>query len=213
MSKIALSGNASGTGTFTLASPNSSTDRTVNLPDAGGDMVLTTATQTLTNKSIVATQLTGTVAAARLPAGSVLQVVSVTKVDVFSTTSTTYTDVTGLSVSITPTSASNKVLVFVTVTGGSASDDFLFQLVRNSTAIGNGTGGSVDNGFGMSSSVEGTTSALQSSINFLDSPATTSATTYKVQFLVRSGTGVVNRRGSNASFGTSSSITVMEIAA
>ena len=38
MSKIALSGNASGTGTFTIASPNSSTDRTLNLPDAAGVM-------------------------------------------------------------------------------------------------------------------------------------------------------------------------------
>jgi hypothetical protein len=66
MSKIALSGNASGTGTFTIASPNSNTDRTVNLPDAGGDMVLTTATQTLTNKSIDSAQLTGNVAAARI---------------------------------------------------------------------------------------------------------------------------------------------------
>jgi hypothetical protein len=66
MSKIALSGNASGTGTFTIASPDSNSDRTVNLPDAGGDMVLTTATQTLTNKDIVATQLTGDVAAARI---------------------------------------------------------------------------------------------------------------------------------------------------
>jgi hypothetical protein len=66
MSRIALSGNASGTGTFTLASPNSNSDRTINLPDAGGDMVLTTATQTLTNKDIVATQLTGDVAAARI---------------------------------------------------------------------------------------------------------------------------------------------------
>ena len=36
MSRIALNGNLSGTGTFTLASPNSSTDRTLNLPDAGG---------------------------------------------------------------------------------------------------------------------------------------------------------------------------------
>jgi len=66
MSKIALSGNTLGTGTFTIASPNSNTDRTINLPNAGGDMVLTTATQTLTNKSIAATQLTGNVAAARI---------------------------------------------------------------------------------------------------------------------------------------------------
>ena len=43
MSKIALSGNASGTGTFTVASPNSNTDRTLTLPDATGTF-LTTAT-------------------------------------------------------------------------------------------------------------------------------------------------------------------------
>jgi hypothetical protein len=52
MSKITLSGNASGTGTFTLASPNSNSDRTLDLPDAGGTMVLDTATQTLTNKTL-----------------------------------------------------------------------------------------------------------------------------------------------------------------
>jgi hypothetical protein len=60
MSKIALSGNASGTGTFTIASPNSNSDRVVNLPDAGGDMVLTTATQTLTNKTFSGAQVFGT---------------------------------------------------------------------------------------------------------------------------------------------------------
>jgi hypothetical protein len=43
MSKVAFSGNASGTGTFTIASPNSNTDRTLSLPDASGT-ILTTAT-------------------------------------------------------------------------------------------------------------------------------------------------------------------------
>jgi len=52
MSNVALSGNASGTGTFTIASPNSNTDRTLNLPDASGGVVLDSATQTLTNKTI-----------------------------------------------------------------------------------------------------------------------------------------------------------------
>ena len=41
MSKVALSGNASGTGTFTIASPNSNTDRTLSLPDASGTAALT----------------------------------------------------------------------------------------------------------------------------------------------------------------------------
>jgi hypothetical protein len=69
MSKIALSGNASGTGTFTIASPNSNSDRTVNLPDAGGDMVLTTATQTLTNKTFSGAQGFGTASLAE-PTGT-----------------------------------------------------------------------------------------------------------------------------------------------
>jgi hypothetical protein len=52
MSKITLSGNASGTGTLTIAAPNTDTDRTLDLPNAGGTMVLDTATQTLTNKTL-----------------------------------------------------------------------------------------------------------------------------------------------------------------
>jgi hypothetical protein len=52
MSNVALSGNALGTGTFTIASPNSSTDRTLTLPDATTTIVGTDATQTLTNKTL-----------------------------------------------------------------------------------------------------------------------------------------------------------------
>jgi hypothetical protein len=66
MSKIALSGNASGTGTFTIASPNSNSDRTLNLPDNSGT-VITTATTTGIDASALST---GTVAAARLGSGT-----------------------------------------------------------------------------------------------------------------------------------------------
>jgi hypothetical protein len=66
MSQIALSPNASGTGTFTIAAPDSNTNRTLTLPDVTTTLVGTDATQTLTNKSIAATQLTGDVAAARI---------------------------------------------------------------------------------------------------------------------------------------------------
>jgi hypothetical protein len=66
MSKIALKSNPLGTGTFTIESPNSNNDRTVVLPDGNGDVVLTTATQTLTNKSISAAQInSGTLGVAR----------------------------------------------------------------------------------------------------------------------------------------------------
>jgi hypothetical protein len=62
MSKIALSGNASGTGTFTVASPNSNTDRTLTLPDTTGTVLVgtvgTSTTNTVTNK--IAVQINGT---------------------------------------------------------------------------------------------------------------------------------------------------------
>jgi hypothetical protein len=59
MSKIALASNPSGTGTFTLASPATNTDRTLTLPDVTTTLVGTDATQTLTNKTIASSQLTG----------------------------------------------------------------------------------------------------------------------------------------------------------
>jgi hypothetical protein len=58
MSKISIEGNALGTGTFTIASPNSNTSRSITLPDAAGAVVLDTATQTLTNKTLTSPTLT-----------------------------------------------------------------------------------------------------------------------------------------------------------
>jgi len=52
MSKIALSGDASGTGTFTIASPNSNSNYTLTLPQVTTTVVGTDATQTLTNKTL-----------------------------------------------------------------------------------------------------------------------------------------------------------------
>jgi hypothetical protein len=66
MSRITLAPNASGTGTLTVAAPNTNTDRTLTLPDVTTTLVGTDATQTLTNKSIAGSQLTGTVASSLL---------------------------------------------------------------------------------------------------------------------------------------------------
>ena len=66
MSKITLAPNASGTGTLTVAAPNTNTDYTLTLPTATTTLVGTDATQTLTNKSIAGSQLTGTVAGSLL---------------------------------------------------------------------------------------------------------------------------------------------------
>jgi hypothetical protein len=59
MSRITLAPNASGTGTLTVAAPNTNTDRTLTLPDVTTTLVGTDATQTLTNKTIASSQLTG----------------------------------------------------------------------------------------------------------------------------------------------------------
>jgi hypothetical protein len=66
MSKITLAPNAAGTGTLTIAAPNTSTDYTLTLPTATTTLVGTDATQTLTNKTIGGSQLTGTVAGSLL---------------------------------------------------------------------------------------------------------------------------------------------------
>lgn len=60
MSKIVFTPNASGTGNFTITSPNSNTNRQVDLPDAAGGIVIDSATQTLTNKTLTAPVLSGT---------------------------------------------------------------------------------------------------------------------------------------------------------
>lgn len=149
----------------------------------------------------------------------VLQVVSTNKSDTFSVTSGSYTDVTGLSVSITPSATSSQILVFASINGSQdvGVNDSSLQLVRGSTAIAIGDASS--------SRIQASTmfqayfagSSDFAGITFLDSPATTAATTYKIQ--VRSNTGsaitYINRSktdGASASR-TVSSITVMEISA
>jgi hypothetical protein len=66
MSRITLAPNASGSGTLTVAAPNTNTDRTITLPDVTTTLVGTDATQTLTNKTIGGSQLTGSVASSLL---------------------------------------------------------------------------------------------------------------------------------------------------
>jgi hypothetical protein len=167
---------------------------------------------------------TGVPSRANLPAGSVLQVVQTVKSDTFTTTSSSYIDITGLSVTITPTSASNKILVIYNTTVGAQSGQYSvgLQLVRNSTAIYLGdTAGSRTRSSSWAWSESSQYAMIPTNGTFLDSPATTSATTYKLQMINPYGSGgavtYLNRNqvdGDNAVAGrTPSSITVMEIAA
>jgi hypothetical protein len=161
----------------------------------------------------------GQVIQAVVGTGKILQVVSTAKTDSFSTASTSFTDITGLSVSITPTATSSKILVMAYVMGGVSGDIALnARLMRDSTAIfiGDAAGSRPRDTFytGFNAANLG----MPFSPIYLDSPSTTSATTYKVQVFVNSGTAYINRtladRDTTAYDGrTASSITVMEISA
>ena len=174
---------------------------------------------------VSASKLTGsrTIPKGTMPAGAVLQVVSSTKTDTFSSTTTgSWLDVTGLSLSITPSSASSKIMIFGRVTGNGQAGTTRMQmrLVRDSTAISVGdASGSRVQVSGNELFSGGADDLFGSTAFFLDSPATTSSTTYKLQVLNgnSAGTVYVNRTPNNANTTAmpvaTSSITVMEIAA
>jgi hypothetical protein len=139
--------------------------------------------------------------------GGILQVVQTLKTDSFTTTSTSFTDVTGLSVSITPSSTSSKILVMTNVPfarDGTGSDAWV-RLVRDSTVIGNGNSGY----FGQAAGQYGLDPVTGSRI-YLDSPATTSAVTYKIQTATANNTVYIGTRRVN-DFILGCDITVMEI--
>jgi hypothetical protein len=200
MSQISITGASTGTATFTIESPATSTNRTLTLPDETGTIITTAG-----------------VPASSLPAGSVLQVVSAAKTDrqSFSLTDNNYQDITGLSVSITPSSASNKIFVQFSIGayGTNNISDLLFRIDRSGTAIAIG-----DSGVTYRSALAVRTNAneLNSAghFSYLDSPASTSSLTYKIQIAATGTfTATVNQRVSSNAFGAVSTITVMEIAA
>ena len=199
MSSIKLTADSGG-GTFELKAPSSGSNaRVLTVPDTASGTVLTT-----TNPK----------------AGNIIQVVQAVKLDSFSTTSTTAVDVTGLSVSITPSSSSNKVLVMCSMALGFDDANFVYGILkRGNTQIGEADGANnrprptimaYDENEGMVEMV---------SYTFLDSPNTTSATTYKLQVQCAStGTATVGksfRDLDQTGFDPrcSSTITLMEVAA
>ena len=155
----------------------------------------------------------GSSSALQASSGKVLQVVSTTKTDTFSTASTSFVDVTGFSVTITPTSTSSQILVFVSSNYGTGGISVfgIFNLLRGSTNISQPSTAPTYNATTISyASVSDVINNW--SMLFLDSPATTSATTYKIQARASTGTVQLNRRNTADSAQTST-ITVMEIAA
>jgi hypothetical protein len=144
---------------------------------------------------------------ANLPTGSVLQVVTGSTFTTVTISTSTYTD-TGLSATITPTSASSKILVIVDQCGvtkrtGNISNGNTIQLLRNSSSLfvfqvyAGYTGTDMFNYIG------------SASCNYLDSPATTSAVTYKTQFRNEINGAAVTVQDNSST----STITLLEIAA
>ena len=148
--------------------------------------------------------------------GHVIQVKSTTKTDTFAMSGQTdaYVDITGFNVSITPSSTSSKILITGHVAGGaSVATSIMYRLMRDSTAISVSSNGQTIR-FDNEAYGTATRGWHYTPFSFLDSPSTTSATTYKLQIYdssFSSSTLYVNRNGDSSSAAVSS-ITVMEIA-
>jgi len=152
--------------------------------------------------------------------GKVLQVVAVEKSDTFTTTSTSHADITGLTVDITPSATTSKILVLSTVNGSQAKDlnRTYLRLMRDSTPIFVGdTAGNRDPLSGSYSTAHTSIIGAPVGSTILDSPSTTSAVTYKWQVIVTGGTGYINRTEQDYDLADqgrwSSTITLMEIGA
>jgi hypothetical protein len=152
--------------------------------------------------------------------GQVLQVLSTIKTDTFSTNAGTFVDVTGLSLSITPSSASNKILIMFSVPASSSSSaGWFLRLLRNSTeiALGDAAGSRIRTT--VSSHLAPAGQSFSMAYQYLDSPATTSAVIYKLQLASQTGgfTAYINRSSTDTDANDfergTSTITVMEIAA
>jgi len=207
---ISLGSAATTVAGLTLTSPVISTisnTGTLTLPTSTDTLVGRATTDTLTNKSIVASQLTGTqtIPKATLPTGSVLQVVNATYNTSFTTTSTSF-QATGLTASITPTSSTSKILILVSqeLYQSTAANSGIMTIYRGSTSgtnLGNSTFGFASN-YTLATSI-----ACGASVIYLDSPATTSSTTYITAIRTEGGSVITC---ANAQVAT---ITLMEIAA
>jgi hypothetical protein len=167
MSGVVIAGDTSGS--VTLQAPNVAGTTTLTLPSTSGNVI--------TSANINS----------NLPTGSVLQTVSSNTTTRTTTSSTSYVDV-NLSASITPSSASNNILVIVTYTLANDNNSFASwsQLVRGSTQIAQRT---------YYTAAASTYASMSASLSILDSPATTSSTTYKMQIRSDSGSSTATFNG------------------
>lgn len=161
--------------------------------------------------------------------GKILQVVQTVKSDTFNTgTFQAWVSITGLSVTITPSSTSNKILLLGDIQGcggpGPAGSGVLvaFKVLRNgadiSGALGNSRAGFTQATVSNIRAVSDFNSSFRTPLNYLDSPSSTSALTYQVQGAAEYNGFSINRTGNDSasqvfSYTAISTIIAMEVAA
>ena len=180
MSSVVISGDTSGA--ITLASPAVAGTNTITLPASTGTVVTTGSPQ---SGGVIQTVYFGTASAVSTSGGTQIT--------------------TGVTATITPKFATSKILVFVNIgcyNGGNNSTGINLQLYKNGSGLV---------GLDPFACYIGTTTGLlqQYSNAYLDSPATTSATTYTVYFARNGGLGTVTINNNNEL----STIVLQEIAA
>jgi len=173
----------------------------------------------------LAAGVTGVLPASSMPTGSILQVVQAFKTDVFSLTSQSYINVTGLSVNITPSSASSRILIMMNVAFSARTtlDSLYAAFGKNSSVITATIGDAASSRPRATlSSFPGDASGVdnyqaQATQMYIDSPATTSSIAYSVMMRTANGnTMYVNRTFSDRDTANydgrwTSSIIAMEI--
>ena len=200
MADLVLSGNTSGA--ITISAPSVAGTNTITLPANTGTVITTGSSGQVIPK-------------AALPTGSVLQVISTTFTDSTTIASTTLTDITGATASITPTSNTSKILIIISLQSFLRYDTTgvqyaTFRVLRGSTTVQD---------FGASVITNSTGTALTQflggnyAINYLDSPASISSLTYKVQANVSTTASTGRILFNEAGRSSSSTITLMEISA
>jgi len=149
--------------------------------------------------------------------GGIVQIKqTVVSVHTFNTTSTSKVDMTGMTVSITPKFNTSKILISSHLTYGGNNFNFYCDLLRGSTRLFIPTSGNNACTMSLCGVTNTTYQMINSSFQFLDEPATTSAVTYKLQIACQSGGEFyLNRARRNASQDSvcSSTITAMEVSA
>jgi hypothetical protein len=221
MSSIVIKGDTSGQ--IEIAAPAVAGTTTLTLPTGSANILTDTSSLSAANLTGALPALDGSALTNLSGVGKVLQVLSAIKTDtqLFSSSST-FSDISGLSLSITPSSTSSKILVFWAVAAGNGSDGshFYTRLLRGATSLAAGAAASNRTGAaGLVINTGHPGQVLMNSSSYLDSPNTTSATTYKLQGTSNwsgGGSSYVNRSTRDVDLPgydgrSSSSLTIMEI--